>query len=480
MPRGINVQENQTAISPTRQVKAGLAVAFGCAPIHTLEGATTGKVNVPLKFNSIKDFVLTLGSSDDYANFDLSELADLWFQKAANHPLIVVNVFDPDEHKTEVASEPQTFADDIITLDHAYVRAGELVKDSTETTTYVEDTDYTINRLTGVVTRLGTGSIGATDMVKVTYSYADPSKVVADDVIGEIDSGTGAASGFELIHEIFPRFGEVPGLVLAPRFGETPAVAIALAAKAKAINGALKALAVVDIPETQTIKTAVGTYKSTNSLTSEHMVVCWPRTKLGDVKYRLSAQFAASAAATCRAYGEVPYKSPSNEAIWATRTLVGSDEIWLGMNDISDLEEQGIVSALNWAQRGFRLGGSRTGAYPGSTDPKDVWIPVRWMFNWMENTIILTSFEYLDMPIVRSKIDLVLNSINGWINSLPEDSLYKGSRLDFLEADNNSSDVLAGKVNWRLYIAPPPPAIEFNYIVEYDTSLITPALFGQS
>ena len=111
MPRGINIQENQTPLSPTRQVKAGLAAAFGCAPIHTLEGATTGKINVPLKFNSYKDFVTTLGNSDDYANFDLSELADLWFQKAANHPLIVINVFDPDTHKTDVASEAQTVAD---------------------------------------------------------------------------------------------------------------------------------------------------------------------------------------------------------------------------------------------------------------------------------------------------------------------------------------------------------------------------------
>ena len=420
----------------------------------------------------------TLGNTSDYANFDLSELADLWFSKAANHPLIVVNVFDPDVHKTEAASEPQTFADDIITLAHAYVRSGELVKDSTEETTYVKDTDYTIDYLTGVVTRLGTGGIGATDAVKVTYSYADPTKVEADDVIGEIDSGTGAASGFELINEIFPRFGEVPGQVLAPRFGEAPAVAICLAAKAEAINGVFKAMTPIDIPETVTVKTAVGTYKSTNSLTSEQMVVCWPRTKLGDVKYRLSCQYAASAAATIRDHSEVPYKSPSNESIWMTRAVVGDSEVWLGMDDASDLEAQGIVSAINWAQQGFKLVGSRTGGYPGTTDPKDAWIPIRWMFNWMENTIVLTSYQYLDMPIVRSKIDRVLNTINSWINGLPEDSLYKGSRLDFLEADNNELDVLDGKVSWRLYVAPPPPAIQFDYIVEYDVDLITPALFG--
>ena len=48
MARGINIIENDTALSPTRQVKAGLAAAFGCAPIHTLEGSLSGKINVPL------------------------------------------------------------------------------------------------------------------------------------------------------------------------------------------------------------------------------------------------------------------------------------------------------------------------------------------------------------------------------------------------------------------------------------------------
>jgi len=175
----------------------------------------------------------------------------------------------------------------------------------------------------------------------------------------------------------------------------------------------------------------------------------------------------------------VPYKSPSNEQMLITRTVNGETEIWLGPEHISSLQDEGVVSAVNWAQTGFRLGGSRTGAYPGSTDPKDTWIPIRWMFNWIENKIVLTSYvNFLDLPIVRRKVDLVLNSINDFLNGLPQDALYAGGRLEFLETENTESDLLNGKCKWHLYIAPPPPMSEMEVVVEYDVSLISPALFG--
>ncbi|MBW1712584.1 MAG: hypothetical protein JRJ59_05520 [Deltaproteobacteria bacterium] len=259
MPRGITIIEQATNLMPTREVKAGFLVAVGLAPVHTSTGGHAGTVNVPLKFLSRTEFATTLGWSDDFATFDLCEVADAWFSKYANHPLCVINVFDPETHKTDVTSEEQTFADDIITLDHGYVLAGEQVKDSTETTTYEEGTDYTIDRPTGIITRIPEGGIGETETVKVTYSYSDASQVVSDDIIGEVDPETGAATGLELINEVFPRFGLIPGQIIAPAFSTTPAVAIAMAAKANSINGMFKALTWCDLPTSVDVYTEAGT-----------------------------------------------------------------------------------------------------------------------------------------------------------------------------------------------------------------------------
>jgi len=56
-------------------------------------------------------------------------------------------------------------------LANQYIKYGsETVKDETEVTTYVRDTDYTMDYANGVITRIATGDIGATDTLKVSYT----------------------------------------------------------------------------------------------------------------------------------------------------------------------------------------------------------------------------------------------------------------------------------------------------------------------
>lgn len=47
-----------------------------------------------------------------------------------------------------------------------------VVKDATDTTTYVEGTDYTVDLVTGMIKALSTGSISDQDVLHVDYSYA--------------------------------------------------------------------------------------------------------------------------------------------------------------------------------------------------------------------------------------------------------------------------------------------------------------------
>jgi len=56
-----------------------------------------------------------------------------------------------------------------------------VVKDDTDTTTFVEDTDYTVDARLGLITVLAAGNISEGDTLHVDYSYAD---VTRDKVVG--------------------------------------------------------------------------------------------------------------------------------------------------------------------------------------------------------------------------------------------------------------------------------------------------------
>ncbi|MCP4710793.1 MAG: phage tail sheath family protein, partial [Planctomycetes bacterium] len=228
--------------------------------------------------------------------------------------MVVVNVFDPAVHKTSITAESQTFVDDELTLDHASVVGTAVVKNEAGDTTHVLDTDYEIDNISGIITRLSGGAIESGAVVKVDYDYGDPSLVDADDIIGGIDGTTGAAEGMELVNSVFPMFGLVPGQIVAPGWSQDAGVAAVMHAKASNINAHFKAIAVVDIDsDTITKYTDVAAAKNTNNLTDELLAVCWPKVKLGDEEFWMSSQVAGLIARTDGENEDIPYTSPSNK-----------------------------------------------------------------------------------------------------------------------------------------------------------------------
>lgn len=90
-------------------------------------------------------------------------------------------------HKTNsfyrpVVKESQTFANGIITLDHAYLLASSVRITKLDGTPYTVTTNYTVNTTNGVVT-LVTG-IGATETVLVSYRYKDANLSGIDQTLG--------------------------------------------------------------------------------------------------------------------------------------------------------------------------------------------------------------------------------------------------------------------------------------------------------
>lgn len=473
---GVKISEVSTSIVPPRRISAAFPVVFGTAPVHMVTQGETGPVNVPTLCYTYQEAVAAFGYSDDWGNYTLCDFFKTFFGLYNVGPIVVVNVFDPATHKATATDEAQTLdADDELTLDHPGLVVDPVVKDVTDTTTYVKDTDYTIDWITGVITRIDTGGINALDTLHITYDYGDPTAVVATDIIGGIDAQL-VKTGLELVDSVFPMFRLVPGLIVAPGWSHETSVAAVMVSKAGNINTLFKAMAVIDVPESVTKYTDVPGYKNDNSLTDELAIVCWPKVSLGGEEYWLSSHIAGLIAQTDAANDGIPNKSPSNKNLQIDSAVNGGSEVWLEPGQGAYLNGQGIVTALNFVG-GWKCWGNRTGCYPGVTDPKDAFIPVRRMFNWQEATIILTYWQKLDDPMTRRLIETIVDSVNIWLNGLAAREYILGGRLEFQEDENPVTDTMDGIIKFHLYNTPPVPAKEIDFIVEFDPSYLG-TLFG--
>jgi len=299
---------------------------------------------------------------------------------------------------------------------------------------------------------------------------SDPLQVTSLDIIGGIDPETNKKTGLELISEVFPRFRLVPGLIACPKFSRDPAVAVVMSAKAERINGLFRAIAVADLPTDQVdqYSKAPG-FKNDNGLTDEDLILCWPKVKLGDEVHHLSTHLCGLIASVDAKNEDIPFKSPSNERINVTGACLDDPEkeVWLSLEEANYLNGNGIVTALNFVG-GWKAWGNRTAAYPGITDPKDTFIPVRRMFSWFGNEIVLTFWQRVDYPIRRRLIETVMDSLNIRLNGLAAREFILGGRVEFRPEENPTTDLIDGIITFHVFMTPPTPAREMKFLLEFD------------
>jgi len=475
---GVYTGEVPTSLLPPRTVTQPI-VAFGVAPVHLLADGVVRPVNKPVLCNSYPEFVAQLGWHDDVAAYTLCEVAKACFGLYGVGPLVCVNVFDPARHKTSVTAESAALdADGLATLAHPGLVADPLVKSQDGATTYVAGTDYSVDLVEGTITREAGGSILAGATIQVDYEYADPSKVLAADIIGGIDAGTGQRTGLELIHEIFPRLRLVPGHILAPGFSTQASVAIAMDAKCEGINSVFRAqCAWVDLDDALVTKYSdAPAAKELSNLTSENMAVGWVRPIVGGVEHHLSTHLCALSVLLDSETDGIPHRSASNQRLLIEGVRANGADLFLGLPEANYLNGQGLITAINF-DGGWKAWGSRTGIYPSVTDPKDAWLPIRRFFSWYSNHLILTYFQKVDWPIKRRLIQTIVDSENVYLNGLTSREIINGGRISFLEAENPVTDIMDGVLRFHVYLNPPAPARDLEFILEYDPSYLQ-ALFS--
>lgn len=490
LAHGVYTSEVPTSVRPPIEAMAGLPLVVGISPV--VLGDRTN-VNKPVLCSSFAEFVTKMGNeivaAGDYA-YSLCEFAKVYFDYGVG-PIVVVNVLDPDDadHMLPVARATLAWLSAVMSqtvsvfgIDHE-----TLVLDNGEAgpalVTYTVDDDYTLaydDDGYTVITRLAAGLMGSGALpgAKITYDKLDPTGVVAADIIGTTTAG-GGNKGLYCVEDCYPQLQLAPGIVAAVGWSHDAAVMAAVVARAANINGAFKALAVVDL-STDDYDIAdyseAAAWKSSNGYTSNSLVCCWPRVEIGGVRHHLSSHFIGLANQTDAAAGGVPYVSPSNRAMQIDGCcLDDGTEVFLTQTQANVLNAAGIFTALNFT--GWRSWGNRTAGYPASSDPKDVFIPIRRMNLWLGNTLVLTFFSQLDAAMNRRLIDSIVDSANIYLNGLKGQGAILGGECLFAEADNSAADLLNGQATFRIYWSPPPPAEGITFLIEYDATALA-ALFA--
>ena len=481
---GIRVLESSTVMSVPKTAGT-IQVVIGTAPVHMVADPDA-VTNKPIYCASINEAMQMLGYCSAFDRYTLCQSMYANSNIVQIKPIILINVLDVHRHSkalTETAVTVETLEakipmDGILKDDLTVKIPGE---GSAEAITLIEGVDYNVQYDTDgsmIINLIPGGSGDAAKTLLVSGRQLDTSLVTAQDVIGEYNVTTGAETGMNCIRQIYPKFGVVPTLLLAPGFSHIPEVAIALAAKADRINGAFRAMAITDLDtEKCKVYTDGKTVKEESGLVSEFSFPVWPYATVGDtMRFAPSAIVAAGMADLDADNGDIPYESPSNKPIGITGTcLADGTEVLLDQDQANLLNSAGIMTFIN--VNGFRPWGNYTAAYPSSGDPKDIWIPVRRMFNWVANSFILTFMHKVDDPMNVKLIEDVVNTANNQYKAMAP-TAWAGASVEYRADDNPTTDIIAGKITFRIHIAPYTPAQDIVAITDYDIQTLTDVLHG--
>lgn len=148
---------------------------------------------------------------DSSASFIAGMVANLEADSNGNPVLTVANNTDTNIigifycHKTvnfyqPIVDEEQTFGTSpntawVVYLNHANLKTSSVKVTTDAGVPRTVTTDYTVNTTNGVITRTSTGSIGATDVILITYLYEDPNLSGIDQTLGSGMAATLEDSG---------------------------------------------------------------------------------------------------------------------------------------------------------------------------------------------------------------------------------------------------------------------------------------------
>ncbi|NLR73581.1 phage tail sheath subtilisin-like domain-containing protein [Leeia aquatica] len=456
---GVETIEIERGPRPVRTVKSAVIGLIGTAPV--------GAVNVATLSLSEKD---AAAFGPQLPGFSIPQALDAIYDHGAG-TVIVINVLDPAIHKSAVTNEAITFdaVTDRVNLARG-AAANLVVKSNDGITTYVKGTDYSVDLMTGQLTRLKGGTLLAGASVKASYDYADPTKVTAADIIGTVNAA-GVRTGLKALKDTYNLFGFFAKILIAPAFCTQNSVATELIAMADQLD----AITYIDAPIGTTYAQALagrGPAGSINFNTSSDRVrLCYPHVKVYDpVLNNERLEPLSARAAGLRAKVDLDkgfWWSSSNQELAG---VIGVERQLSAMIDdpqseVNLLNEQGITTVFSSYGSGLRLWGNRTAAWPTVSHMRN-FENVRRTGDVINESIRYFSQQFIDMPLNQATIDALLESVNSYGRKLIGDGALLGFKCWFDPARNSETELASGHLLLNYKYTPPPPMERLTYETE--------------
>ncbi|MDR2648824.1 MAG: phage tail sheath family protein, partial [Clostridiales bacterium] len=279
---GVYINEDQTPIIAPLQCDSAIQVVIGAAPVNMALDIPAA-VNRPVLVNSFTEAVKRVGYSDDFSKYTICQSVDASFRLFNVAPMVLINVLDPEKHMSSAADQDYALCNRRLTVfqDGVMLDTVEVKGDGTELKSGIDfSTTFDDGGNLVIFTE------DDYDFLNVSYSYLDPALVTELDIIGGYSASTGVYKGLELIDQIYPRLGIVPGQILAPGWSFIPAVNAVITSKLTNINMSFKCMGVSDI-NTNEANTydKVLEWKNANGYVNENLEICWPKTQVGEKVY---------------------------------------------------------------------------------------------------------------------------------------------------------------------------------------------------
>lgn len=452
-----------------------IEVERGARPVRTVKSAVIGLIGTaPTASEAAHTPVLCLSEKDaaafgpQLAGFTIPQALNAIYDHGAG-TVVVINVLDPAVHKTAVAGEAVTL--DAATGQGKTSKAALLnvaVKSADGATAYALGTDYLLDAINGKITRVKDGAIAAGAVLKVSYDYADPSKITAADIIGAVNAA-GNRTGLKALQDTYNRFGFFAKLLIAPGFCTQNSVASAMAAMADKLD----AIAYVDAPigtsfaQAQAGRGPAGGINFNTS--SDRVRLCYPHVKVYDPATndtRLEPLSARAAGLRAKVDNDKGFWwSSSNQELAG---VIGVERQLTAMIDdpqseVNLLNEQGITTVFSSFGSGFRLWGNRTAAWPTVSHMRN-FENVRRTGDVINESIRYFSQQFIDMPLNQATIDALVESVNGYGRKLIGDGALLGFKAWFDTARNPETELAAGHllISYKYTVPPPLERLTFE------------------
>lgn len=445
-------------------VKTAVVMLLGLAPKGTAQ-----QLVLVQKDSDLAQF----GSPLD--GFTIPQALQDIFAQGGYGTVVVVNVYDSATHDVQITDEVSAAVANRKVKTAYHPSNAVVVKNSAGNTTYVKDTDYTIDEYGNIKILNAAITDGLT--LKFTYKRLDTTTITSSHLLGTVSGDT--RTGMKLFDQCRAQFGFTGKILICPVYGSIAAVTTGINTYLADVNK--RACALIHAPVGTTKANAIAGRGSSGSINfnvqNKRMKLIFPYGKgISPVTGLtvLKEPTASWAGLMCKVDSlEGPHTSESNhELIGITGSeLVITDDISDPNSDANALNAVGIAT-ISTGSGVCQAWGNRNSSYPNNT-AIDSFLSVVRISDIISESIEYYSRPFVDKPITKAVIDQIRDDVNNFMRILISRGWLIDGKCTWDKAKNPNEQMAAGNLVFDYNFLPPPPLERLTYNSFIDIRLFT-------